>query len=357
MGAGSLSQASPAMLISSLHLRALADTLDMVGVPSDAVIKDAGLPALASVGDSQWVPQEWFDRFMCASMAATNDPGFGLRACTSLAVMRHGFSALLVMHSASLRQSLDDIQRYLPLYLERPELTMTERDGLLRIEIDPIGVSEPGRRFRADYLVLGLLQMMRFAGARDDDITKVCFKHEAPAYADRCRELIGPLVTFGQATTEIQLASHVLDRPLSSRNDAMYGMLKARAEMALASVSSRRDLLTRVRSVLHQSLHEAPTMAMVARHLKVSDRTLRRQLAELDVSFQDLLAECQRDVAMAMLASGEHCIKQVASATGFSSPSCFHRAFRRWTGDTPQAWACGLVKRSTRPGEPPRIHA
>ncbi len=345
------------MLISSLHLRALADTLDMVGVPSDAVIQDTGLPSLDTLSDSQWVPQEWFDRLMCASIRATGDPGFGLRASTSLAVMRHGFSALLVMHSASLRQSLDDIQRYVPLYLERSELCLSEHDGVLRIVVDPIGVSDDGRRFRADYLVLGLLQMMRFAGARNADLHRVCFKHEAPAYADRCRELIGPQVCFGQPATEIHLASHVLDRPLTSRNDAMYAMVKARAEMALATVSSRRDLLTRVRSVLHQTLHEAPTMAKVAQHLKVSDRTLRRQLAELDVSFQTLLADCQREVAMAMLASGEHCIKQVASATGFSSPSCFHRAFRRWTGDTPQAWAGGLIKPSASPAEPRRIRA
>jgi AraC-like DNA-binding protein len=61
-----------------------------------------------------------------------------------------------------------------------------------------------------------------------------------------------------------------------------------------------------------------------------------------------LLQECQRVKTEQLLAQGRLPIKQIADEVGFSSVQSFHRAFRRWSGQTPQAWrqALGLPEQA-----------
>jgi len=42
--------------------------------------------------------------------------------------------------------------------------------------------------------------------------------------------------------------------------------------------------------------------------------------------------------AVAELARGDASIEELSRRLGFSEPSAFHRAFRRWTGTTPRTY-------------------
>ena len=70
-------------------------------------------------------------------------------------------------------------------------------------------------------------------------------------------------------------------------------------------------------------------------------RTLRRRLAAEGVSFRALRDEALRERAVELLRRPGSAIAEVAFVLGFSDPTAFHRAFRRWTGVTPQAWRRG----------------
>lgn len=76
------------------------------------------------------------------------------------------------------------------------------------------------------------------------------------------------------------------------------------------------------------------TSDSVASELGISTRTLARRLTEHDTSFREIKDWVRREVATRRLARAEP-ISEVAYALGFSNPSSFHRAFKRWTGLTP----------------------
>jgi AraC-like DNA-binding protein len=73
----------------------------------------------------------------------------------------------------------------------------------------------------------------------------------------------------------------------------------------------------------------------------MSERSLRRHLFQLGTTHADLAQDCQRMMAERLLAEGKLPLKQVSEALGFSSVHSFHRAFRRWSGETPLAWREG----------------
>ena len=69
----------------------------------------------------------------------------------------------------------------------------------------------------------------------------------------------------------------------------------------------------------------------------MSPQTLRRHLREEGTSFQELKDHLRRDLAIYQLGS-DLPIQRIAERLGFSEPSAFHRAFKKWTGLTPGAY-------------------
>ena len=81
-----------------------------------------------------------------------------------------------------------------------------------------------------------------------------------------------------------------------------------------------------------------PTLEQVAKRLATSERTLRRRLEEGGTSFRNLLDETRAELARSYVRDRRLPLTEVAFLLGFSEPSAFHRAFKRWTDTTPSAW-------------------
>ena len=71
------------------------------------------------------------------------------------------------------------------------------------------------------------------------------------------------------------------------------------------------------------------------RRLGTSKRSLQRSLGELGTSHSELLDQLRRERAVQLLDSGMR-VADVATALGFTAPSAFFRAYRRWTGTSPK---------------------
>jgi AraC-like DNA-binding protein len=80
-------------------------------------------------------------------------------------------------------------------------------------------------------------------------------------------------------------------------------------------------------------------IARVAAASGMSERTLQRQLSEEGTDFSTLFEEARKARAVALLKDGSMSIADVAAALGYANPPAFTRAFRRWTGLTPIAFA------------------
>jgi AraC-like DNA-binding protein len=327
------------MLVSPVHLRVLAVILDMEGHDSKKILRAAGVADLENLADTDWVSVEVFERVILDAIDQTGDAGFGLTAAHNIGVTRYGVMAMLVMNMPTLRQGLNDIIRYAPILLERPEITYEERrDGSVVLRIDPVIEQGDAAMYRREFITAGLMHMLRYAGATNGDLLEISFQHAAPAHAARYREAFGVEPCFGRPETAITFSWTLMDRPAPTHDRITYLELQTKAERSLSASQMRQNIVQRVKEVLLSTFPEAPGMPELSRQLGMSERSLRRQLADHDTSHTALVRECRHLMAERLLADSGLSLKRVADELGFSSVTCFHRAFKVWTGHTPQAW-------------------
>jgi AraC-like DNA-binding protein len=100
---------------------------------------------------------------------------------------------------------------------------------------------------------------------------------------------------------------------------------------------ARGAWIEEVRRAMADALsHGDPNVRAIGRRLGLSPRTLQRRLGESQASFQGLLAEVRRDLAEQYLRRPDLSIGEVGFLLGYADLSSFHRAFRRWSGNTPR---------------------
>ncbi len=90
----------------------------------------------------------------------------------------------------------------------------------------------------------------------------------------------------------------------------------------------RREILRRI------GKERLEDLTSISKALGLSERTLQTRLEEEGVKFRNLLEDCQLDFSARFLRLGSP-IAEISHALGFSEPSAFQRAFKRWTGQSP----------------------
>jgi len=99
-----------------------------------------------------------------------------------------------------------------------------------------------------------------------------------------------------------------------------------------------------IRSVIARLLPTGhPTLQLVARHLKISPRTLQRHLAKLGLTHSKLVYQVQITRACQQLSQSDVKISEIAREVGFATPSAFSHAFQSWTGTSPRNFRKGIT--------------
>lgn len=319
----------------------MAHTLDVEGIDIARVLRRCGLTeADLPPEDGDWVHVSLLERLIHATLEETGDLAFGLVAGKSLALTRFAVMTPLAIFSPCLRQLFEDVHRFTPLLFDEPECTLHDTQAeLVQVLMHPLLQDGLAGRYRQDFLVTSVLQMLRFAGLGNDDLLAIEIPRACePELRSRYESCWGPRVRFDQKACRVVFARAHLDRPLPGHDRAAYIAARTRAETALTAHLHRIDTAEKVRQWLLAAFPLQPTMGDAARHVALSERTLRRNLADLGTSYQELVQECLFLQARSLLADEQASIKQVAHALGFSSVAAFHRSFKRWTDTTPTRW-------------------
>jgi AraC-like DNA-binding protein len=165
--------------------------------------------------------------------------------------------------------------------------------------------------------------------------TEVSVTHPAPSCRGDYFELFRCPVRFDAPKPELVLDRSQAEAPLPAENRELAVANDAILADYLRTLE-HSDIVSRVKTVLTEHLASGvPSAETVAKDLFMSTRTLHRRLSDADTNFSDTLEAVRRKLAEQYIADPTLSLSEISFLLGFSEPSAFSRAFRRWTGQAP----------------------
>jgi AraC-like DNA-binding protein len=196
-----------------------------------------------------------------------------------------------------------------------------------------------------DFVVITLLiAARRQTGFTGIPPTKVFLPYAAPPALSAlplAAALPSASFEFDAPSLALEFPSAFLALPLMRADAAVGKALRELAHDVLqrAAHEKRTQLESDVRERLQAALPNGDaSAASIARQLHISERTLRRRLESEGLSLRVLHDQVRHELALTLLDNLDASTDAVATQLGFSTAQALHRAFRRWTGLTVQAY-------------------
>lgn len=170
-------------------------------------------------------------------------------------------------------------------------------------------------------------------------LRQVDFRCGPPEHGADYRLFFGAPVRFHAPVSRLAFDAAFLTLPSIRNERALREFLRRAPANILVRYRHDAGLAARVRGRLRDRPAPAwPTFEELARQMRLPASTLRRRLAEEGQSYRDIKDELRRARAEDLLLGGSRAVAEIAAELGFSEPSAFHRAFRKWTGLSPGAF-------------------
>jgi AraC-like DNA-binding protein len=170
-------------------------------------------------------------------------------------------------------------------------------------------------------------------------LDRVDITRRRPGFAHEYNFLFMAPVQFEQEENCLRFASRYLDMPVTQTEQELSQFLAGPSMHLMTSPDADKSLVSKIRAMIKDNVAGSfPEFDTVAKSLHLTTATLRRRLRAEGSSYQQLKDDIRRDVAIHHLGRGSLNMDQVAESVGFSEPTSFFRAFKRWTGVTPRAY-------------------
>jgi len=190
--------------------------------------------------------------------------------------------------------------------------------------------------FVVDLFISSHQKIIEWICGRPGAIKQVEVEFEAPSYAKAYEECLQCPVLFGQKRNALIIKPEALNWPLIHHDKNAFLNLQNICDERLAQVTRNRTLNEKVMDEISPLLEgQTPSINQVADSLGMPPWTLRRKLQEQNTSYQTLLNDTRKALAESYIKDTNLAIGEIAYLLGFSSPTAFQRAFKRWTKQSP----------------------
>ena len=170
-------------------------------------------------------------------------------------------------------------------------------------------------------------------------------EHDTAGRADRLAAFFGAPVRGNRQRNAIIVPNSTMDAPTLMHSRLDFERLQPIVERHLIDLlhsgeTEQSDLVDRTRALIAERLGvDMVDMGVIADHLGVPQRTLRRRLSAGGTTFRKLL-EDQRRIRALQLLQGRHDIPldELSERLGYADQASFSRAFKSWTGLSPRRY-------------------
>jgi AraC-like DNA-binding protein len=306
------------------------------GADSDALAQTVGISPDQLRDPDGRVSIRQMQELWANVISVTGDPDLALKIGEMINPVAIGVLAYVMMHSPTLGGAFEKLCQYQDIVCEGIRTT-GRRSGdqfTLALEITSPDIIYPAYAVNSELSIY--LSAIRAMTGLNLSARAVQFAYPRPADTREHERVFSPAsLTFDAAKTAMILDASLLDIPVLNASPSLSALFERHASDLLQRLQTP-TLSSRVKTeIIALMKGEEPTLATVADRLAMGLRTLQLHLKEEGTTYQQLLDDIRKDLAVKHLREPYLSTTDIAYLLGFAEPSVFFRSFKKWTGQTP----------------------
>jgi AraC-like DNA-binding protein len=320
------------------HPRLVVETAVSQGADREALLEGMGITLESLDVPEARISYAQFAVLTGNALRLTRNRALGLDVGRNVHLSHMGVLGLALMSSPTLGTALETGIRHYRSLAPHWDIELSTIGDRVRLDVREAIALQPFRVFVTDALVVALHALAQRLGGPDVSIAALRLNYPAPDHAARYAEFCAAPPIFEHELTQIEFDAALWTAPVAGADPATYKLAEQFISSESAGAGTVDGIVAQVRRLLGARRIEAPDLESVARALQTSTRSLRRGLQQMGTSFQELLDEQRRARAVRLVRSTELTFEEIAKQAGFSDVRSFRRAFKRWTGRTPNSF-------------------
>jgi AraC-like DNA-binding protein len=275
---------------------------------------------------------------MRAAKVLANDDALALHFGETYAIDELSVVGLIGAASATLAEAFVQVNRYAKLVVEvdgQRDRLVLQRDGSELWIVDTRDNPNAFPEMTESSFARMVCTARRFG--RADLVKAVHVTHPAPAWRAEYDRIFQVPVTFESDKNALLTDPSWMELKPAAPSRYVFGVLSERAEALLKELEEAKSVRGRVERLLMPLLHTGNIgMETIANRMAFSRQTLFRRLKEEGVTYEKVLDNLRRRLALSYLNEKNISVNETAYLVGFSDATAFSRAFKRWTGTSPR---------------------
>lgn len=314
----------------------IVQAIDSYGLDSKTIFSEAGINLDDVKKPHARIPTNLMAKVWERAVNESNDPYIALNVAAqfkptvfsalgmSLAASRHAFDAIKraakysqIISDGSLTE-LEEIDDELHFYLKpRPPLTI------------------PVNKFGIESIFGSMHTVLKSIAGNDFHPKHVIFQHDFKGSIEPYVAFFNCPVSFNGSRNRMIFNQSDLFKEQAFSNSTLTSTLDNWIEEHLFSYKEEL-LATKVKKyILKHLASQSVDQTTIAKAFAMSPRVLQRRLKEEGTNYSELLDDCRHILAIKLISQNKLPLSEVTYMLGFSDQSNFSRAFKRWTGTTP----------------------
>ena len=329
------------LTVSGHFVRAALSGAERLGEDVPALLRQAGIsPDLLKVERAR-VDSDQFTRLMQTIWSSMQDEfmGMGPRRCRpgTFATM-----CALAIDCPTLEAVLYRSQQFSELFDNTVCMRLERKGDVAELVTYIDGEIHDPQYFLRESIPVIWHRLSSWLIGQPVELEAAEFDYPEPEHGDEYRHIFHCPIRFGASRTVLRFSSRFLAAPVIRDKPEMRQFLKTSPADLLSRPDASNTFTGKIRTLIGRDFSKpVPDFETIAAELHMSPQTLRRRLRQENTSFQEIKDLLRRDLAIYYLAHSEVAINDIAHQVGFTEPSTFHRAFKKWTGVTPGAYRDG----------------
>ncbi|WP_370280014.1 AraC family transcriptional regulator [Pontibacterium sp.] len=317
---------------------AIARALEASGYDPKSIFAEAGLDLSQATDPEMRYPVDKMTIVWQQAVEKTGNACFGLDVPQFTHPTTFNALGFALMASESLKEALERIVRFSRTVTDAADVRLEAERDSYKLTLESVSATRISAYESVDGFAATIIYILRQLCQEDIKPQEVTLIRPEPDGAKRFSEFFQAPVEFSAAENSIRFSKEQMEAKLPTANSELAQM-NDRAMTEYLSRFDKEDIVAQVRAILLDQLSAGTaSQENVASSLNMSQRSLQRRLKEVETCYADVLDQIREDLACQYLKQSKIPLISITYLLGFSDPSNFNRAFKRWKGVSPSQY-------------------